>query len=440
MPSLGGGDAFGAGSAIASDGLAAAFADDTRGRTGARADSGPGGATFGDVLGDSDEDDLARPERPARFAGLDEGRGGRAAFTAPTVRTGAPADGAAAASASAAKSSPVRFVRPEVSADVAVGRTPDRTGAAVGDAGFGEGDSDSEGDAGAVPTSPESALGSAPRGFGEPGSRPEPEAAAVESAPIGPYMRDMREFLSRPLPREVGCVACYIERGKPGMFGGQPTYSLYTKEGDRFLLAGRKRAGKRTSNYIVTSDKRDLSREGTNFMGKLRGNFMGTEYVVYDNGEAPGSRKGAASVRQELALVEYQSNVMTSRGPRKMKVCVPRVNPADGSRVVYQPSEGEDTMAGLFKAGHTQDMVIMVNKPPKWNDAVKAFVLNFNGRVTMASVKNFQLVTPDDHDRVVLQFGRVGKDLFTMDVQWPLSPLQAFSICLSSFDYKLACE
>lgn len=32
----------------------------------------------------------------------------------------------------------------------------------------------------------------------------------------------------------------------------------------------------------------------------------------------------------------------------------------------------------------------------------------------MASVKNFQLVTPADHDTVVLQFGRVGKDLFTM--------------------------
>lgn len=67
-------------------------------------------------------------------------------------------------------------------------------------------------------------------------------------------------------------------------------------------------------------------------------------------------------------------------------------------------------------------------------------MLNFNGRVTMASVKNFQLVSPEDQERVVLQFGRVSKDLFTMDFQWPLTPAQAFAICLSSFDYKLACE
>lgn len=72
--------------------------------------------------------------------------------------------------------------------------------------------------------------------------------------------------------------------------------------------------------------------------------------------------------------------------------------------------------------------------------AVGAYVLNFNGRVTMASVKNFQLVDPDDQENVLLQFGRVGKDVFNMDYQWPLSPLQAFAICLSSFDYKIACE
>ncbi len=35
---------------------------------------------------------------------------------------------------------------------------------------------------------------------------------------------------------------------------------------------------------------------------------------------------------------------------------------------------------------------------------------------------------------------QVGKHAFTMDYQWPINALQAFSICLSSFDNKLACE
>jgi len=56
------------------------------------------------------------------------------------------------------------------------------------------------------------------------------------------------------------------------------------------------------------------------------------------------------------------------------------------------------------------------------------------------------MLTPCQHacncaaDHVVMQFGRVGKDAFTMDYQWPLCGLQAFGIALSSFDYKIACE
>lgn len=70
----------------------------------------------------------------------------------------------------------------------------------------------------------------------------------------------------------------------------------------------------------------------------------------------------------------------------------------------------------------------------------------------MASVKNFQLLAvteqapassqpaPYEYDKIILQFGKVGKDLFTMDYCYPLSAFQAFAICLSSFDNKLACE
>lgn len=49
-------------------------------------------------------------------------------------------------------------------------------------------------------------------------------------------------------------------------------------------------------------------------------------------------------------------------------------------------------------------------------------------------------MSPDELETVIVQFGRVGKDLFTLDFRFPLSPLQAFGIALSSFDYKLACE
>lgn len=98
-------------------------------------------------------------------------------------------------------------------------------------------------------------------------------------------------------------------------------------------------------------------------------------------------------------------------------------------------------MCSYKAAKNDEDVQILKNKQPKWNEQVGAYVLNFNGRVTRASVKNFQLCnTAIAPDTVLMQFGRVGKDSFNMDYQYPLCALQAFGIALSSFDYKIACE
>lgn len=80
----------------------------------------------------------------------------------------------------------------------------------------------------------------------------------------------------------------------------------------------------------------------------------------------------------------------------------------------------------------------LFNKTPKWDASHGGHVLNFQGRVTESSVKNFQLCSHETGDDVVLQFGRVGKHKFNMDVCYPLSPFQAFAICVSCMDGKLA--
>ena len=49
-------------------------------------------------------------------------------------------------------------------------------------------------------------------------------------------------------------------------------------------------------------------------------------------------------------------------------------------------------------------------------------------------------VHKEDEDYIIVQFGRIGEDTFTMDYQYPMSAVQAFAICLSSFDSKKACE
>ncbi|KAL1511614.1 hypothetical protein AB1Y20_006407 [Prymnesium parvum] len=267
---------------------------------------------------------------------------------------------------------------------------------------------------------------------------------AVAHVPAVIDTSDLRAFLLRPGPQGA-MVQCYIQRRKTGLARLFPTYEIYLKDGDQFLLAARKRKKKKSSNYVISLDRDDLGRHTGSFFGKLRSNFIGTEFTLYDKGINPEKlEKGQAEssqVRQEMGTILYKQNVLGSRGPRKMKVMVPSIN-ENGQRKVLRPTSKDETMLERYKAAkNDEDVQILKNKQPKWNEQVGAYVLNFNGRVTRASVKNFQLcnmaLAPDT---VLMQFGRVGKDSFNMDYQYPLCALQAFGIALSSFDYKIACE
>lgn len=48
-------------------------------------------------------------------------------------------------------------------------------------------------------------------------------------------------------------------------------------------MSAKKRACNNTSNYIISLSREDLEK-GDNFIGKVRSNFMGTEFVLYDHG------------------------------------------------------------------------------------------------------------------------------------------------------------
>ncbi|CAM9864478.1 unnamed protein product [Chrysoparadoxa australica] len=295
---------------------------------------------------------------------------------------------------------------------------------------------------------------------------PPPKAAEPTIFMPSPIdLHNMRAFLTRPAPAVAGVVQCYIKRNKTGTNKLFPEYSVYLKDSEKFLMCSKKRPNNRTSNYLISMKEGDHNREGPNYLGKVRANFVGTDFQIFDHGvnpkESHGNSGGDMSIplpflpaRRELGCVIYARNVLGSRGPRKMQVAIPNVNskneidawgPGTGSR-----SKGNDLLASLKEVESTydedekqppsSDLMYMINKPPRWNDQVGAYVLNFNGRVTMASVKNFQLVPADDTEKIVLQFGRVAKDEFTMDFQHPITPMQAFSITLSSFDSKIACD
>ena len=66
-----------------------------------------------------------------------------------------------------------------------------------------------------------------------------------------------------------------------------PEYTVYLKQGDLFLMCGKKRPNNKTSNYLISAGEGDLKRSSKNYLGKLRANFVGTEFQVFDAGWNP---------------------------------------------------------------------------------------------------------------------------------------------------------
>uniref|UniRef100_A0A4W4ETE9 TUB like protein 1b n=1 Tax=Electrophorus electricus TaxID=8005 RepID=A0A4W4ETE9_ELEEL len=252
---------------------------------------------------------------------------------------------------------------------------------------------------------------------------------------------DLEGFVLQPAQQGV-TVKCKVTRDKRGVDRGlYPTYYLHLdNEKKVFLLAGRKRKKSTTSNYLISVDPTDLSRGGENYVGKVRSNLMGTKFTVFNNALHPNrALPDMSNARQELAAIIYETNVLGMKGPRRMTVIIPGMN-KDGERVPIRPRSDNDGLLIRCQNRNMENLIELRNKTPVWNEETSSHVLNFNGRVTQASVKNFQIIHNKDQDYIVMQFGRVADDAFTLDYSYPLCAVQAFAIALSSFDGKIACE
>ncbi|OLP76392.1 Tubby-like F-box protein 2 [Symbiodinium microadriaticum] len=74
---------------------------------------------------------------------------------------------------------------------------------------------------------------------------------------------------------------------------------------------------------------------------------------------------------------------------------------------------------------------VLSTRRPRWNPRQKTLTLDFQGRCSLASAKNFQLEAEGDAGRVVLLFGKVEKDRFVLDHSHPLGTVQASARDLS---------
>ncbi|PWA64651.1 tubby-like F-box protein 9 [Artemisia annua] len=272
-----------------------------------------------------------------------------------------------------------------------------------------------------------------------------------------------------PVRRDVVSCGCVCKRWRdvtrevvlPPVKCGLITFpSSFTNKG-KFLLAARRYRNGAHTEYIISLDPDDSSQGSNAYVGKLRSDFLGTKFTIYDSqpphtGAKPSSSRSGRRFTSkqispqvpagnfEIGEVSYKFNLLKSRGPRRMECslrCTSRNEQPEP--VSHKRLERSESVAS------GQSQTLLRNKAPRWHEHLQCWCLNFHGRVTVASVKNFQLVATldqsqpggkGDGETVLLQFGKVGDNVFTMDYRQPLSAFQAFAISLTSFGTKLACE
>ncbi|XP_057793814.1 tubby-like F-box protein 5 isoform X2 [Salvia miltiorrhiza] len=301
--------------------------------------------------------------------------------------------------------------------------------------------------------------------------------------------------LKQPGPRDSQ-IQCFIRRER-----ATSTYRLYlglspaiSGDASKLLLAAKKIKRATKIDFVISFAAKDFSHTSDNYAGKLRFNFFGSKFYIHDSQppwcntliQSHGwswKRISAEKVAPRIpicnfnvATIAYELNVLRTRGPRRMQCTMHMIpvsstqkggsaptpatfsygldetfSPLTASEVRKEDSASDVPIRGKSKQLNSSidEPLILKNKTPRWHEQLQCWCLNFRGRVTVASVKNFQLVAVGDpsenapapeQEKVILQFGKIGKDIFTMDYRYPLSVFQAFALCLSNFDTKPVCE
>jgi len=275
---------------------------------------------------------------------------------------------------------------------------------------------------------------------------------------------DPVSFFTSALPRGGWLQCRLVKRG--GGFASflHPRYELYTEEaqGGLFLAAARK-SSKTKPNYHLSTDRsakadsgdKVIGKDTPGYAGKVAATLSRSDYVVYDSGfnpargsSSPGNAAGA-SPREELGHISYKPH-LSGKTPRKLAVLLPILFPEShkdsfvGSEFPNEFLSSSLAYQHLWRALQDAQQrarvprawLCLLNKPPRYHADSGQYVLDFAGRAPCVSVKNFQLVYPEEPDEVLFQLGRIDEDTFSVDFRFPIAPQQAFAIALSSLDYK----
>lgn len=251
---------------------------------------------------------------------------------------------------------------------------------------------------------------------------------------------DRQISYKKAIPKELGVLKLTIYRKKSGFGNFSPKYFLFDEFKRVFLLNAKKKVANKTSNYLISLEDNNFSKDIDWFIGKVRSNHNKSKYLIYDNGENVDKNKYATQnqARCELGYVAYTQGKNKVKGMRTIEYIIPDLDEHQNP-IKFQPIENSDSISQKWVSDNNTGMIQFITQTPYWNEEKQKFMMAFSDRVKEASVKNFQLKykskeESNESDEILLEFGRIDKDNFALTVKHPFSILNAFGLVLSTFD------
>lgn len=127
-------------------------------------------------------------------------------------------------------------------------------------------------------------------------------------------MQLMKKWLMRPCAAGDPPILCHVDRHRLGFGSLMPnTYKCYLEGQDgqssRFLMSAKKKtATSKTSYYLISLDKDPRDDRGSDtVLGKVRGNSVGSQYLITDAGLSLEKAQAPSMLRKVSKLSKYVS-------------------------------------------------------------------------------------------------------------------------------------
>lgn len=212
-------------------------------------------------------------------------------------------------------------------------------------------------------------------------------------------------------------------------------YLLTRQSGEPLLLAVMSAEGSLFDIYIARAGEPPVAL-GPAFSLQARGPNLREWTLRSMRCEQCASRGRRHYGQRDLARIRHYTEDVGNGKALCMDVHLPDALDED-------PFEQRTSTIWCAVCSGTQDkptMTALSSRRPRWNAKLGTLTLDFRGRVTAASSKNFQLEVPEDGltgpRNVKLLYGKVGDNQFVLDVKRPLGIVQAFATSLTTFHWK----